>query len=71
MNNEFIFDNLIPQMSRAILETIPVEITIIDANDEVVACNKHTKRIFTRPLIAMGRNFRKCHPEKSLHLVEK
>jgi DUF438 domain-containing protein len=56
-------------MLRAILETMPSEITVIDANDEVVGWNKHEKRIFRRPLTSMGLNFRECHPEASLHKV--
>lgn len=71
MSNEPLFDNLTPQLIKSILETIPGEITIINEKDEVVAWNKHTSRIFTRPIVAMGRNFRECHPEKSIHLVEK
>lgn len=71
MSDDFLFDNLTPQLIKSILETLPGEITVINANDEVVGWNKHNTRIFPRPIVAMGRNFRDCHPEKSLHLVEK
>ena len=50
-------------------ETVPVEITIIDANDEVVGWNKHETRIFKRPITSMGLNFRDCHPAESLPRV--
>jgi PAS domain S-box-containing protein len=64
---------MIERMSEAILasmfETLPVEITIIDANDEVVGWNKHETRIFKRPMTSMGLNFRDCHPEESLSRV--
>ncbi|HTP57500.1 MAG TPA: PAS domain-containing protein [Spirochaetia bacterium] len=60
-------------MSEAIVasmfETLPVEITIIDAADEVVGWNKHETRIFKRPMTSMGLNFRDCHPEESLPRV--
>ncbi len=69
--DNFVFDNLTPQMIKSILETIPGEITIINANDEVAGWNKHTSRIFSRPITSIGRNFRECHPEKSLHIVER
>jgi len=42
----------------------------LDANDEVLAWNKHETRIFKRPEGVVGRNVRKCHPEKSLAKVE-
>jgi len=67
----YIYDNLTPEIIKSIFETIPGELTIIDANDKVIGWNKHDKRIFKRPIIAMGRDFRECHPEKSLHIVEK
>jgi uncharacterized protein len=59
------------EMVQALIETLPAEITVIDANDEVVGWNKHETRLFHRPMTAMGLNFRQCHPEASLPLVEK
>ena len=56
---------------EAVLETIPIEFSVLDADDEVAAWNKHDTRIFKRPEAALGRNVRKCHPEKSVPLVEK
>lgn len=64
------FDQMNEQIINTIIETIPMEITIIDANDEVIGWNKHETRLFTRPLTSMGLNFRQCHPEKSLAKVE-
>ncbi|UCD13076.1 MAG: PAS domain-containing protein [Thermoplasmatales archaeon] len=55
---------------EAVLETLPVEFSVLDKNDEVMAWNKHKTRIFKRPEGAVGRNARKCHPEKSLAKVE-
>ncbi len=54
---------------RAMFETVPMEITIIDAKDEVVGWNRHETRIFKRPMTSMGLNFRECHPEESLPRV--
>jgi DUF438 domain-containing protein len=48
---------------QAALEALPLEITVIDANDEVIGWNKHERRLFHRPLSSMGLNFRQCHPE--------
>ena len=54
----------------AILETIPIEFSVLDKDDKVLAWNRHETRIFKRPEGALGRNVRKCHPEKSLSKVE-
>ena len=55
---------------EAVLETIPVEFSVLDENDEVLAWNKHETRIFKRPTCVIGRNIRNCHPQKSLAKVE-
>ena len=57
-------------MADAIFETMPIEISVLDANDEVLAWNKHDTRIFKRPEAALGMNVRNCHPKKSLDKVE-
>jgi PAS domain S-box-containing protein len=54
---------------EALLETIPIEFSVLDDNDKVLAWNKHNTRIFKRPEAALGRDVRKCHPEKSLEKV--
>ncbi len=56
---------------EAILETLPLEFSVLDKNDKVRAWNKHETRIFKRPEAALGRDVRKCHPPKSLDKVEK
>ena len=58
------------QIIQAMFETLPVEVTVVDANDEVIGWNKHDTRLFARPMTAMGLNFRQCHPEASLAKVE-
>ena len=55
----------------ALLETLPVEFSVVDADDNVLAWNKHDTRIFKRPAGVVGRNVRDCHPKKSLAQVEK
>lgn len=66
-----LFDRMSADMVKAMIEAIPAEVTVIDANDEVVGWNKHETRLFKRPLAAMGINFRECHPQKSLAMVER
>lgn len=58
-------------MIDAVLETIPIEFSLLDKNDNVLGWNKHETRIFKRPKSVVGRNVRKCHPQKSLDKVEK
>jgi len=56
---------------EAILETLPFEFSVLDANDKVLAWNKHEIRIFKRPEAVVGRDVRNCHPKNSLEKVEK
>jgi DUF438 domain-containing protein len=55
---------------KAVLETLPIEFSVLDADNRVLAWNKHETRIFKRPTGVVGRNVRDCHPKKSLHKVE-
>lgn len=56
---------------EALLETLPLEISVLDGNDKVLAWNKHETRFFKRPEAALGRDVRDCHPKKSLGYVER
>ncbi|MFO7992329.1 MAG: PAS domain-containing protein [Thermoplasmata archaeon] len=55
---------------ESFFETIPIEFSIVDKNDKVLAWNKHETRIFKRPEGVLDRNVRNCHPKKSLDKVE-
>ena len=56
---------------EALLEALPVEFSLVDQNDKVLAWNKHETRIFKRPKGVLGRNVKDCHPKRSLDKVEK
>jgi PAS domain S-box-containing protein len=56
---------------EALLETMPIEVSVLDKSDKVLAWNKHETRIFKRPESVVGRDVRKCHPKKSVDKVEK
>lgn len=61
----------LPQvLLQSLLETLPVEFSVLDADDKVAAWNRHTTRMFKRPEAALGRDVKACHPKKSLHKVE-
>jgi uncharacterized protein len=55
----------------SLLDTLPLEFSIVDADDKVLAWNRHETRIFRRSENVLGRDVRKCHPGKSLDKVEK
>lgn len=59
-----------PEVLEALLETLPIEFSILDANDKVLAWNKHKTRLFKRPEGAVGKDVRNCHPTQSLSKVE-
>lgn len=54
----------------SLLETIPVQLSVIDEDDKVIGWNKHETRIFKRPIGVIGKDVRNCHPKKSLNTVE-
>jgi len=58
-------------MLEALLETLPVEFSITDADDKVVAWNRHETRLFRRAPNVLGRDVRNCHPKKSVDKVER
>ena len=60
-----------PDVLESLLETMPVEWSVIDAEDNVLAWNRHETRLFRRPVAVVGRNVRNCHPPKSLAVVER
>jgi PAS domain S-box-containing protein len=54
----------------ALLETLPVEFSVVDGDDKVLAWNRHETRMFKRPRGVIGRDVRQCHPQKSVRVVE-
>jgi PAS domain S-box-containing protein len=57
--------------AEAILDSLPVDISFIDKDDSVKYFNKAEKRIFVRTKAVIGRKVQQCHPEKSVHIVNK
>jgi PAS domain S-box-containing protein len=56
---------------NSIFTTLPVDVTFIDADDTVRYFNMPKKRIFVRPKTVLGKKVHNCHPQKSLHIVNK
>ncbi|MGQ9530511.1 MAG: DUF438 domain-containing protein [Candidatus Bathycorpusculaceae bacterium] len=56
---------------EALLNTLPVDITFVDKDDTVKYFNKAEKRIFVRTKAVIGRKVQLCHPQKSIHIVNR
>jgi PAS domain S-box-containing protein len=64
-------ENLSREQLSGILETIPVDISFVDESDTLKFWNKHETRVFKRPNSALGRTVQKCHPPKSVDMVNR
>ncbi len=56
---------------EAVLNTLPVDITFVDKDDRVRYFNMVPDRLFPRAKGVIGREVRRCHPKKSLHMVDR
>jgi hypothetical protein len=54
-----------------IFNSMPIDITFVDEKDIVLYFNKEGERIFARTKAVIGRAVQKCHPKKSIHVVNK
>jgi len=57
------------QELEAVLDSLPVDISFVDRQDKVRYFNQPKERIFPRTKAVIGRSVQKCHPQKSVHLV--
>jgi PAS domain S-box-containing protein len=64
-----VLENVEASVLEALLNTLPLEVSFINENDEVVYFNKNGDRIFPRSRGIIGRKVQQCHPQKSLHKV--
>jgi len=68
---QFATGTLTKEEVEAILNTLPVDITFVDKDDAVKFFNKAEKRIFVRTKAILGRKVQLCHPQKSIHVVNR
>ena len=68
---EFETGNLSKEEIEAVFNTLPVDITFVDKNDTVRYFSQTKDRIFARPKGVIGRKVQKCHPQKSVHIVDR
>ncbi|NOZ84770.1 MAG: DUF438 domain-containing protein [Deltaproteobacteria bacterium] len=66
-----LIDKLSYDQIHAIMETLPVEVTFVDAEDTVTYFNRLDKeKIFVRTRSVIGRKVEMCHPQKSVDKVK-
>ncbi|MEM1563817.1 MAG: DUF438 domain-containing protein [Candidatus Bathyarchaeia archaeon] len=68
---QFETGSLTKEEIEAILDTLPVDITFVDKDDAVKYFSKADKRIFVRTKAILGRKVQLCHPQKSVHVVNR
>ena len=68
---QFETESLTKEQLEGLLNTLPVDITFVDADDAVRYFNKPENRIFMRPKAVLGRKVHNCHPQKGLNIVKK
>ncbi len=56
---------------KAILNTLPVDITFVGSDDKVKFFSQSSERIFQRNRAILNRDVRHCHPPASAHIVDK
>jgi hypothetical protein len=68
---QFETGSLSKEEAEAVLDTLPIDISFIDKDDRVKYFNKAEKRIFVRTKAVIGRKVQMCHPQKSVHIVNR
>lgn len=56
---------------ESLLDSLPVDITFVGKDDAVRYFSQSKDRIFVRTKAVIGRKVQQCHPQKSLHVVNK
>jgi len=63
--------NLTLSQLTAIFSTLPVDITYVDADDEVAFFSEGPDRVFARSKAIIGRKVQHCHPPRSVEVVDR
>jgi DUF438 domain-containing protein len=59
----------VPELTR-VLDTLPLDITFVGADDTVRYFSQGKERVFARTKAIIGRKVVNCHPPASVHIVE-
>ena len=57
------------ELIERLIDTLPLEMSFIDADDRVRYYSKGNKRVFKRSPAVIGKKVQNCHPSKSLDKV--
>jgi DUF438 domain-containing protein len=68
---EFETGSLSKEEIESILDSLPVEVTFIDNEDRLRYFGQSKAMIFVRTKAALGLKVQQCHPQKSIHVVNK
>jgi len=60
-----------PEVVDAILQSLPIDLSFVDAQDRVAYFSQTEHRIFPRSEGILGREVSRCHPSQSVYMVEK
>jgi uncharacterized protein len=63
--------NLTINQINLLLKNLPVDVTFVDENDQVLYYSDSKERVFPRSPAIIGRKVQNCHPPKSVHIVDK
>jgi DUF438 domain-containing protein len=63
--------NLTFEQLLGLFETLPVDLTYVDADDRVAFFSEGADRIFARSKAVIGRKVQHCHPPRSVGVVER
>jgi DUF438 domain-containing protein len=67
-----LFDSLDVELLLRLFDTLPVDVSFVNADDEVVYFNLPAGgRIFPRTRLDIGRKVQRCHPPQSVDKVQK
>ena len=61
--------DLSPEVIDAMICSLPLDLSLVDAGDQVVYYSDSNHRIFPRSPSVIGRDVKNCHPPKSVHMV--
>lgn len=59
------------QQLTAVLSTLPLDLTFVDADDRVAFFTEGPERIFARSKAIVGRKVQHCHPPSSVDIVDR
>ncbi len=71
-NTHELFEDLEIETLLYVMDSLPVDVSFVDRDDVVTYFNlPKDGRIFPRTKLDLGRKVQRCHPPKSVHIVQR